>query len=90
MFGGVADSDKTDPEGSMRFAMGTITYWSILAAIFMVGATLINSRRQHTKDGLSLKDSGAFEFNSKRSPKSPSASAHRRPVVLPEEALMGS
>lgn len=50
VFGGVADSDKSDPIGSMRYAMGTITYWSILAVMFMLVAILIKFKRGD-KDG---------------------------------------
>jgi len=40
VFGGVADLDKENPLYSMRLAIGTITYWSILAALFLLGAIL--------------------------------------------------
>ena len=45
VFGGLADSDKADPIGSMRYAMGAITYWSIPAALFLLSATLIHLKK---------------------------------------------
>ena len=50
VFGGVADSDKLEPILSMRYAIGSITYWSILAGIFLTGATVINFTRRDVKD----------------------------------------
>ena len=47
VFGRVADHDKSDPIGSMRLAMGTITYWSMFSAIFLITAQLIQLRRQN-------------------------------------------
>jgi len=44
VFGGFADRDKSDPIGSMKFAMGVITYWSFLASFFLLIATLIHLR----------------------------------------------
>ena len=41
VFGKVADYDKEDPVGSMRLAMGTTTYWSIFAAVFLAIATIL-------------------------------------------------
>ena len=43
VFGKVADLDKTNPILSMRFAMGTIVYWSILAASFLIVAIIIKN-----------------------------------------------
>lgn len=51
VFGSFADRDKSDPIGSMRFAMGVNTYWSIFAALFLLFATLIElSRSKNSKD----------------------------------------
>ena len=40
VFGVVADIYKDDTKYSMRLAMGTITYWSIFAALCLLGAIL--------------------------------------------------
>ena len=40
VFGFVADINKEDPIASMRMAIGTITYWSIFAAVFLLIAML--------------------------------------------------
>ena len=40
VFGFVADINKEDPIASMRMAIGTITYWSIFAAMFLLIAML--------------------------------------------------
>ena len=95
VFGGVADRDKSDPVGSMRFAMGTVTYWSILAAVFLLTATLIKFRKGGTdsetraldRKSLALMDgAGEYERMGKQSP----INGHRpsKPIVVrPEDAL---
>lgn len=61
VFGGFADRDKQDPIGSMRFAMGVTTYWSILAALFLLIATLIEVRRSGRNSDFNLSQSAAKE-----------------------------
>ncbi len=62
VFGTVADSDKTDPIGSMRVAMGTITYWSILAVIFLSAATMIKIYSDNRKPS-ALQDHDGLEYS---------------------------
>ena len=96
VFGGVADRDKSDPVGSMRFAMGTITYWSILAAVFLLTATLIKFRKKRgtnnetkalDKNSLALMDgAGEYERMGKQSPINGNRTS--KPIVVrPEDAL---
>ena len=73
----------------MRFAIGTITYWSILAGIFLVGATVIKFRRD--AKGLSIEVSADEKENysrmGKHSPINRRSRSGRPLVVSPEDAL---
>ena len=48
MFGGIADHHDEDLVSSMRFAMGTLTYWSVVAAVFLLVAALIKFKRDRS------------------------------------------
>ena len=92
VFGGVADRDKSDPIGSMKIAMGVITYWSIPAAFFLLIATLIHLKR--TAKGIDPKSRNREEYSriQKMSPinnQRPQRPAVLRPIniVEQEEAL---
>ena len=75
--------------------MGTITYWSILAAVFLLAATLIKFRKQGTnseakaldRKSLALMDgAGEYERMGKQSPIN--GTRLSKPIVLrPEDAL---
>lgn len=87
VFGGVADKDKSDPIGSMKIAMGVITYWSIPAALFLLIATLIHLRR--ISKGIEPKSRTGEEYNriGKMSPIANQRAYKPAVLVEQEEAL---
>ena len=51
IFGLVADMNKDNPEMSMRYALGVVTYWSCVSLIFlMIAYILILKRKAYLKE----------------------------------------
>ena len=81
----------------MRVAMGTITYWSILAVLFLTFATMIKIYSDRKSGPSALQDPDGLEFSEysrmgKQSPisrgRGTSTTGNRPPLVLaPEDAL---